>query len=1193
VASGQEDDMIPFFNFRGYTAPDPLDRAPVPMQLILTCSVSAVIALAFLYLESYGLNVVTFKSIWVFWIGCAVYAFVMGALLALLRKSSSLLFYLMIVAAGVSADIWLQAHFRNQGLEGWWTYPQGSLLYPIPVPLRFLVAWSIPGIIQGPLVLWLTRLLAAAIYPASKAPPQPTFDQQGALFPDKWSLEVVDKPDRDAGYWLLRLLGLGYLSYLGFCLFGILGTSVWPPQAQTLLVMTFQNPALGINTFAKISLMVLLAFIGAYNRNVRWHAALCLLVGHLASTAASLVLYFYNTPPDTLYHSFLLTSAIVDGAMVLIFAWILIRYRASASAFAAEKEFPDFFSLPDFLNRVMFYTIGTGLALMIPVVIWLRVKTSGASGISAVFGYPDPQIGNSLTMFTTMSLLAFLMARRVKLRDYLLGVLLFGFAVTLVGNGLWSILGPLLGRGILTRNGVMVQVDWYFVLATALYGVAIAALIGLRKMYYDIDYRINALNPSSARNVMALHDALYGGNDEDNAVVLQRLDKHVAGIRGRKRGLLNFPFWIVEQLFSPLYWLHPTFSTMSRDEQRYFLRKSLLRPPRERARAFVPLLADLAYKIGLAVHALITFAHFTTLKGWMEAGYIPPDARNRLQGNYPSQVPPFTAVAALPDSPGSPANEKPRDPAMAPPLVAPRVSTPVAQAAIPDEVDYLIVGSGAGGACMAYRLACEVADPSRILVVDRGPRYSPLQDFNDDEMEMIRKLYKEGGLQQSKRFDLIVLQGECVGGTTVINNAVCFKMPDRVKATWQNKYGINLATLEEEYKLIADEINITPIPDIAINQRVREKFVNGVNLYNAEPGHQPGLDKEVVKANQRNMMGDGLDNLGNKRLRKRSMLETYLPWAEARGVQIIGEVSAVRFLTDASGKRADAVMLRSSAGDLKNVKVRKAVIVAGGVIASSHFLMRSDLKGNVGRGMSCNFAFPVAFEFNELIDAFDGTQITLGAVDQQNRAVFETYFNPPGAFALSLPFHFDRLRGVMSKYRHLINFGALVGAEPNGVIELRGDPLTGRPFTWTLGNEDRAHIKYAFTTLLELGMLAGATRGILPTEPGLEIPLTRDDLARFNRELADYPLQMSDLRLSTAHPQGGNRMTGDASPHRSERVVDARFRVDGFENVFVADASLFPTGITVNPQWTIMALSSMAAKQVLAFAEKRVVAAKS
>ena len=55
----------------------------------------------------------------------------------------------------------------------------------------------------------------------------------------------------------------------------------------------------------------------------------------------------------------------------------------------------------------------------------------------------------------------------------------------------------------------------------------------------------------------------------------------------------------------------------------------------------------------------------------------------------------------------------------------------------------------------------------------------------------------------------------------------------------------------------------------------------------------------------------------------------------------------------------------------------------------------------------------------------------------------------------------------------------------------------------------------------------------------------------------------------------------DASPLKSQRVVDGDFRVDGFDNVFVADASLFPSTITVNPQWTIMAMSSLAAKSVL------------
>ena len=107
----------------------------------------------------------------------------------------------------------------------------------------------------------------------------------------------------------------------------------------------------------------------------------------------------------------------------------------------------------------------------------------------------------------------------------------------------------------------------------------------------------------------------------------------------------------------------------------------------------------------------------------------------------------------------------------------------------------------------------------------------------------------------------------------------------------------------------------------------------------------------------------------------------------------IGNLSAVRFV--AQNRRATGVMVRTSLGALKTIRVRKAVIVAGGVIASSNFLMRSGLRKNVGLRTSCNFAFPLAFDFAEEMRAYDGVQITLGATDPQNRAVFETYFNPP------------------------------------------------------------------------------------------------------------------------------------------------------------------------------------------------------
>jgi choline dehydrogenase-like flavoprotein len=179
-----------------------------------------------------------------------------------------------------------------------------------------------------------------------------------------------------------------------------------------------------------------------------------------------------------------------------------------------------------------------------------------------------------------------------------------------------------------------------------------------------------------------------------------------------------------------------------------------------------------------------------------------------------------------------------------------------------------------------------------------------------------------------------------------------------------------------------------------------------------------------------------------------------------------------------------------------------------------------------------------------------------------------------------VPFYFDEHARSMERYSYMVNFGALVGSEPNGKIEAKGDVLNGRAFTWQLGNKDKEHIKLAISTAIQIGKNAGAKYALVPTEPGLKLDLRNGDAEKFIDALDDYPIDIGDLRLSSAHPQGGNGMAATGSPRSSERVVNENFQVDGFDNLYVADASVFPTGITVNPQWTIMALSSMAAEKV-------------
>ncbi|MGH9920367.1 MAG: GMC family oxidoreductase, partial [Nitrososphaerales archaeon] len=66
------------------------------------------------------------------------------------------------------------------------------------------------------------------------------------------------------------------------------------------------------------------------------------------------------------------------------------------------------------------------------------------------------------------------------------------------------------------------------------------------------------------------------------------------------------------------------------------------------------------------------------------------------------------------------------------------------------------------------------------------------------------------------------------------------------------------------------------------------------------------------------------------------------------------------------------------------------------------------------------------------------------------------------------------------------------------------------------------------------------------------------------------------MSIGSGHPQGGNRMGGAGQ----KSVVDSRSRVHGFDNLFVCDASVFPTSLGVNPQLTVMALATRLAEHI-------------
>ncbi|CAN5601394.1 hypothetical protein BH18THE1_BH18THE1_22700 [soil metagenome] len=517
--------MPPVLNLKGYIYPDPLDKAPVFMQYMLMMLVTCVASVILVYAITDVFHLLEFKNFGVKVFEVAVFTLIAAPLMVLLRKSGSLFLILIILIPLFIFDIYLQANVRDYGNVALWTYLPGTFIDSVKVlPLRFLMTLTFDALIFGPLCLWITRLLALTIYKDRKVEASPSIEEYNNLFIPEWTSETIQKPDRDAGYWILRLLGFSYLAYLLILFTGILGAAPWPAQIADLILMTYKNPAMAINTISKIGIMILLTFIGAYNREVRYYCCWGLIVGHAVSTVSSLFFYFYD-PPGTEYRDFLLTSAIVDGVMILLFIYIIIMSRQFAFKLNPDKGFTKYFSVPVQISKVVYLLIAFFSLLLLFTALYFRLFTDGNSSLGAVFGYPDPTLGNTLTLFSAVAYLSLLLAISEKLRQYLFGALLFPFFIgALIAIPLFivkDIFGELTFQ---TRSGSFVLADWYFMLYISFNIAIFILLVSLRKMYYNVDYIISSLSPSSAKSVMARADAFVGGDAKKNSVVLMARD---------------------------------------------------------------------------------------------------------------------------------------------------------------------------------------------------------------------------------------------------------------------------------------------------------------------------------------------------------------------------------------------------------------------------------------------------------------------------------------------------------------------------------------------------------------------------------------------------------------------------------------------------------------------------------------------
>ena len=477
------------------------------------------------------------------------------------------------------------------------------------------------------------------------------------------------------------------------------------------------------------------------------------------------------------------------------------------------------------------------------------------------------------------------------------------------------------------------------------------------------------------------------------------------------------------------------------------------------------------------------------------------------------------------------------------------------------KADACVIGTGAGGAAVAKELA---EGGMSVVMLEEGERFST-DDFTTRPREMTAKLYRDAGMTATVGNVPIVLPlGRGVGGTTTINSGTCFRTPAPVLEMWRERFGLDAYTpdeLDPYFRRVERVINVSQVPP-ELAGRNAEVVKRGADAL--------GWANDFIYRNVRGCVGSGVCAFGCPTSAKQSANLTYAPLAWRAGATTYTGAKATHI--ELARGRARAVTARTTGGGRLRVETG-TVVVACGAIHTPLFLRRNGLggpSGELGRNLAIHPATAVRALFDEEIDMARGVPQSL-YIDEfaDERIVFEGAAGPPDYLAMSLPFSRERHRELMLRYRRFSQFGVMVSDLSRGRVRER----FGRAeIAYDLNSDDTLAFKRGIELLCELYFAAGA-REVLPPVEHAGVLRTPADLETMKRR----PLKPHHLTLMAFHPLGTAR--ADARP--AHGVVDGDLKLHDAEGIYVADGSVVPSSLGVNPQITIMALATRLAYRLL------------
>ena len=529
----------------------------------------------------------------------------------------------------------------------------------------------------------------------------------------------------------------------------------------------------------------------------------------------------------------------------------------------------------------------------------------------------------------------------------------------------------------------------------------------------------------------------------------------------------------------------------------------------------------------------------------------------------------------------------------APDVFTPGGWVPMRQHREDEAVDFVIVGTGAGGGTLAARLA---EKGFSVVAFEAGPFFRPLDDFASDETEQEKVFWTDTRLSDGA--NPLKLgnnnSGKSVGGSTLHYAMVALRLrPEsfqaRTKLGYAVDWPIGWREIWDYYDKAEQAMAVSgpmtypwgpkrpryPYRAHAMNAAGRV-LARGCDAMGLEWAPMPVFTVSAPRGKAPPCVYRGFCRVGCSTNAKQSSLTVWIPRALAAGAEVRDLAMVGRIETDIHGRATGVHYHRD--GGWRFQKARH-VIVSGYAIETPRLLLNSanaqfphglaNTSGVVGKYLMTQSNQGAWGKMSDEVRWNKGPP-SLSVTEHWNYDDRKDFF---GGYTIMpqgpLPVEWvgvqagahglwgEKLRLAMLDYNHQVGVkmvGEMMPDERNTVtladeVDQYGLRVPRVTYSWT--DNDKASIAHA------LGQMSGMLHGA----GAFDVFEQKDD---------------------TNHLYGTARM--GSSPKDS--VVDSDHRCWDVPNLFICDGSVFPTCGGVNPALTIYALALRLADRIEALAKR-------